>query len=292
MVGAGAGFNEAQQMIFQGTHQTVYSFDIPVTLDEHTIRLSPRVGGGQILNAFSLHLDPEPSTLTETLDAEGNALQRCWFAGPTDHLTIETRFSVENFRSNPFDFIPAEAAVIPMRLKLPQAPLLGPALKGGGHPAVQKLALQLADRCGGGAGAYVLLATRWIYDYIRYESRVDGEPRPAAETLRRRCGACRDTAVLLMSLCRAMAVPARFVSGYQEGTPEMEQHDLHAWAEAWIPGGGWRGFDPTHGLAVADRHIPVAASVDPLLTAPVSGVFFSRDAKAKIPEHHIKMAVS
>ena len=48
-------------------------------------------------------------------------------------------------------------------------------------------------------------------------------------------------------------------------------HDLHAWAEVYVPGGGWRGFDPTLGLAVGDRHIALAAAVDPKQAATVSG---------------------
>jgi transglutaminase-like putative cysteine protease len=58
-------------------------------------------------------------------------------------------------------------------------------------------------------------------------------------------GACRDSGVLLIALCRSLGIPARFVSGYQENDPDTERQDLHAWCEAWIPGGGWRGFDPT-----------------------------------------------
>jgi transglutaminase-like putative cysteine protease len=53
----------------------------------------------------------------------------------------------------------------------------------------------------------------------------------------------------------------------------MDQRHLHAWAEVYIPGGGWRGYDPSHGLVVADRHIALAASFDPEGSAPVRGSF-------------------
>jgi len=279
-------------MKFYGTHRTVYSFGTPVTLDMHTIRLTPRSGGGQLLKKFSLHIDPEPCAITEFIDAEGNAQQRCWFAGKADRLVIETCFEGENRRENPYDYIPSDSAVIPMAVEPPDDRFLRLAQEGGVDPTVQVLAQQQADRCGRSAAAYVLQAMQWVYEHIRYEARVDGHPRSPAETLRMRCGACRDTAVLLMSLCRAMSIPARFVSGYQEGDPDIEQHDLHAWAEAWIPGGGWRGFDPTHGLAVADRHIPLEASSDSALAAPVSGGFYGNHAKAEIPEHHIQIKFS
>jgi transglutaminase-like putative cysteine protease len=84
-------------------------------------------------------------------------------------------------------------------------------------------------------------------------------------------GSCRDFTVLFMEACRAVGLAARFVSGYEEGDSTVLERDLHAWAEVYIPGGGWRGFDPTHGLAVADRHVALVASAFPQFTAPVTG---------------------
>jgi transglutaminase-like putative cysteine protease len=84
-------------------------------------------------------------------------------------------------------------------------------------------------------------------------------------------GSCRDFAVLFMAACQAVGLAARFVSGYQEGDEAQEARELHAWPEVYIPGGGWRGFDPTHGLAVCDRHVPLAAAAHPANAAPVSG---------------------
>ncbi len=57
------------------------------------------------------------------------------------------------------------------------------------------------------------------------------------------------------------------------------QRHLHAWAEIYLPGGGWRGYDPTQGLAVADQHIPLAASPTPSGTAPVSGGWRGSEAQ-------------
>jgi transglutaminase-like putative cysteine protease len=62
------------------------------------------------------------------------------------------------------------------------------------------------------------------------------------------------------------------VSGYAHVDGAAEQ-EFHAWAEAYLPGGGWRGYDPTLGLAVADRHVAVAAAAEPAGAAAVSGTY-------------------
>jgi transglutaminase-like putative cysteine protease len=74
-----------------------------------------------------------------------------------------------------------------------------------------------------------------------------------------------------MEACRAVGLATRFVSGYQEGDLSTDDWELHAWAEVYLPGGGWRGYDPTHGLVVSDRHIALVASANSLYTAPVVG---------------------
>jgi transglutaminase-like putative cysteine protease len=88
-----------------------------------------------------------------------------------------------------------------------------------------------------------------------------------------RAGSCRDLAVLFCAVCRAVGVAARFVSGYECGATSMEHAYMHAWAEVYLEGGGWRGYDPSRGLAVSTFHVPVAAAADAQLAAPVSGTY-------------------
>jgi transglutaminase-like putative cysteine protease len=76
-----------------------------------------------------------------------------------------------------------------------------------------------------------------------------------------------------MDACRAAGLATRFVSGYQEGDPTRAERELHAWVEVYLPGAGWRGYDPTYGVPVADRHVAVAAGLTPRAAAPTSGTF-------------------
>jgi transglutaminase-like putative cysteine protease len=73
--------------------------------------------------------------------------------------------------------------------------------------------------------------------------------------------------VLFAAGCRCMGILARFVGGYEIGGGVLEHAHIHAWAEVYLEGGGWRGYDPSRGLAVAAGHVAVAAAADPLLAA-------------------------
>src|SRR5581483_10726230 len=130
--------------------------------------------------------------------------------------------------------------------------------------------------------SFIAHATDYIHREFHHVVRVQGEALPAYKTLRRREGACRDLAVLLVDICRAMGLAARFVSGYKFDPDSRDAHELHAWTEVYLPGAGWRGYDPSWGLAVADLHIPIAAAPSPLEAAPVSGTFRGTDALSKM----------
>ena len=132
---------------------------------------------------------------------------------------------------------------------------------------------------------------RELFADFNHIHRETGEPQSPATTLQTRLGACRDLAVLFVDCCRAEGLAARFASGYQKGNLQAEQRHLHAWPEVYLPGAGWRGFDPTHGEVIADTHVTVAAAANSKDTMPVSGVFTGQGASSTL-HYDLRIEVS
>ena len=81
-------------------------------------------------------------------------------------------------------------------------------------------------------------------------------------------------AALLLECCRRLGVAARFVGGYIHGpATEAGGAATHAWVEIYLPGAGWKGFDPSNATVVGPDHIPVAVHRDPEAIPPVAGSF-------------------
>lgn len=267
-------------------HNTRYQYAQPVQLGTHILRLQPRVDGSQQLHYFTCEIAPSPRKTIHWLDLEGNVCCQVWFPDTeVTTLTIATQCDVETLRSNPFDYLTDDWAITtpidyPQSVQRLVAPyLMAPYAE---NPPVIDWAQQQLHQAGGNVGVFLTGLTQSIYKNCTYEIRDHGPPWPAGVVLSEQRGTCRDFTVLFMAACRAVGLAARFVSGYQQGDTEQTTRDLHAWPEVYVPGGGWRGFDPTLGLAVADGHIALAAAADPAQAATVIG---------KLQKGHISQSI-
>ena len=280
-------------MLFKITHTTTYTFSRPAFLEPHTIRLQPRCDSSQRLIRFDQEIEPRPAGLSKCLDIEGNSGVHVWFDGLTESLRIMTRCEVETCRENPFDYLVDPAASrLPVEYPDDLRPSLAPyCSRRSADESVTQLAGTIAEEVDKQTLPFLAALNRRISRMCEVTIREEGEPQAPGVTLAQRHGACRDLAALFMDACRALGLGARFVSGYQEGDPDQERRHLHAWAEVYMPGGGWRGYDPTHGLAVADRHVALAAGVHHSLAAPITGTFRGTGVSSRM-QATIKIGVS
>jgi transglutaminase-like putative cysteine protease len=272
-------------MRFEIQHTTTYRYSAPVQLGPHTVRLLPRSDGGQRLQDYHCRVRPQPELQTNVLDAEGNTVTRLWFTGATDELRIETSCRVVTFRNNPHDYIvDTPATRLPPAYDPSETALLGSYLQPRSpSPELLELAARLARQSGHDTLAFLQILNGFLHTRIERIIRDHGAPQSPDDTLRSRRGACRDLATLFMDVCRSQGIAARFVSGYQARTqPGRKQRYLHAWPEVYIPGGGWRGYDPTHGTAVAAEHVALAAAGTAAGTLPVEGCFYGDDVRSEM----------
>lgn len=267
-------------MRYRVSHLTTYLYSQSVLLLPHVVRLRPRCNGDQALEFFQLQVDPTPLGTTQFLDAEGNALLRLWWAEEyTEQLTLQAEFQVATYCINPFHYLLEPwAAKLPIDYPSSLASSLQPYLNT--NPATgglldlvaMQLAQEIAHTVEHNPVMFLSELNQRIYRTCKHYVREMGAPLSPSITWNQQAGSCRDLAVLFMAACRSVGLACRFVSGYQEGDPDTSERDLHAWAEVYLPGAGWRGYDPTQGLAVSDRHIPLIASAWPEQAAPVTGL--------------------
>ena len=260
------------------SHSLRYKYSAPVLLGPHRFCLKPRGHGFQRLLAFDLSITPEPSSLYPLLAASGDEILRARFSAGTDLFLLQAVSEVATQTPPPLELCLEEhAPELPYpigRLNLDlSGSLLGWLPNGQHDPAAVDLAQEALMGSDHQAVAFLTQLVAIIQDRVKYTQRHLGPAWPAGRTLKERVGSCRDLAMLMIETCRSVGLPARFVSGYHLVEPRPKRYELHAWAEIYLPGAGWRGFDPSGRGAIDDRYIVVATSSKPPLTAAVTGTF-------------------
>lgn len=255
------------------THSTLYHYDFPVILEPHIFRLRPRMSSEQWLLAFDLQIVPKPAGTTECLDQDGNLAMNAWFDAPTSELSVMSRFTVELLRENPFDYLlSGESLQLPLWYREPLCAALTPYRNDLQiAESVKQYAKSISAEAQWNTLWFLNALNRQIYQGCGQVVRHYGPPWPSDQTLHLQEGSCRDLAVLFCDACRVMGIAARFVSGYESASAVSRDPYMHAWAEVYLPGIGWRGYDPSRGLAVSNGHVAVAAGFHHDLASPVAG---------------------
>jgi uncharacterized protein (DUF2126 family)/transglutaminase-like putative cysteine protease len=269
------------------SHRTSYRFDRHVNLGPHEIRLRPAPHCRTPVLGYSLNVSPEPHFLNWQQDPYGNWVARLVFPERADRLEIEVDLVADLTVINPFDFfVEPYAEKFPFTYAPALAKELIPFLETAAlGPRLSAWLTEFRASIEPGENPVLLLVrlNQQLQRQIRYLVRMEPGVQPPELTLENASGSCRDTGWLLVQIMRHLGIAARFASGYliqlvadvkaldgPSGT-DHDFTDLHAWAEAFVPGAGWIGFDPTSGLLAGEGHLPLACTADPGNAAPVIG---------------------
>ena len=266
-------------MFYSIRHVTRYRYDAPVRESVMQLYMQPKSDGAQRLQSFQVATTPRTGLQAYT-DHFGNAVYHFDVPGTHQELTVEADAEVE------VQAIPAPPEWVDTSA---WAALEAPQLRGEHFDMLQAHGLAHATP---GLNAFLSekgLAktsdpmttlrrlTRTLFDAFAYAPEATEVDSPIDVALAKRKGVCQDFAHIMIATARSWGVPARYVSGYlftkRDAGDRSAADATHAWVEAFLPGTGWVGFDPTNNVIAGERHIRVAIGRDYNDVPPVRGVF-------------------
>lgn len=262
-------------------HTNVYRYARPVELTAHRLMLRPAESHGLQIRSEQLDIHPAHRISWEH-DVFFNSVAQVFFTEKADRLTIHSRYTVEQFNTNPFDFVlESYTNALPFDYQgddiVDLAPYRQPQYPQDAKAIHDWLRPFLDSNGRGETLPFLLAVNESVAANFGYGAREEAGIQNPAQTLQLHTGSCRDFALLLMEAARHMGLAARYVSGYlcsaDHTQPDIAANATHAWTEIYLPGAGWKGFDPTSGILAAGLHVRVAATRNPLQATPIRGSY-------------------
>lgn len=268
-------------MRFRITHRTTYEYAIPAHDSFNEVRLRPVSDEHQTCLDFNLSIDP-PASVIAYDDYYGNAVHEFGIPYLHGRLNIAATSDVVTFADldQALDYDVIEGA--------DQSPALGtltddeifaddhsefliPSAYVALEPVTHGIANEIRFDGSISVRNFLLRAIEWIYTNITYQVGTTNVHSTVLDVLEGGSGVCQDFSHLLISLCRHVGLPARYVSGYLGDVAESEAS--HAWVEAFVPPYGWVSVDATHGGLCTGRHIKVGVGRDYADVSVVRGTY-------------------
>lgn len=264
-------------------HRTQYSYSEPVTFGPHRLMMRPRDSHDLRLLDTSLTLAPS-ATVHWMHDVFGNSVAIAEFAEPSEQLLVVSSFQAEHYPLPAAELTLEEyARHYPFSYDASEIPDIGRTVERHYPDPEHKVDLWarrfVEQQRDGDTLAILHAMVEAIGSDFSYHRRDEMGTQDPLQTLGSGGGTCRDFALLLMEAARSLGFAARFVSGYLYDESQIGEQSLvgggatHAWAQIYLPGGGWVEFDPTNVLIGGKNLIRVAVTRDPSQAIPLSGSF-------------------
>jgi len=252
-------------------HRTSYTYLAPARASFNEARLQPPSTAQQTVESFVLTTIPA-APLSHYRDFYSNWVHHFEIPNPHARLLIESRSVVS---AHPPPPLPGEAATAPLAalsgLDMPGDcfDYLGPSRFVDVEPATWRLAI---DATAGIADTWhaAQALMRFVHDHLDYLPASTHVHTHLREVLALRRGVCQDFAHVMLGFCRALKMPARYVSGY---LAVENSRATHAWVEVWIPTVGWLALDPTHNRQSDATYIKIGIGRDYADVPPVAGYY-------------------
>lgn len=252
-------------MLLSITHRTTYRYEPRAERVALRMKLFPAATAGQTPRSWSVAVNGEPpqSRITNGF-GDDEAIWVTQEGAETVEVVaegvVETEDAAGVLRGWP---LTARPAVFLRRTALTEP-----------DEAIRALALTATKGLTGLASAHAL--SNAVRDAVDYDPTATDSATTAADALKFGAGVCQDHTHLLISAARSLGAAARYVVGYlyvgEEETGVMSGHaETHAWAEIWVDGLGWVGFDPTNRVCPTDHYVRLAAGLDAPDAAPLRG---------------------
>ena len=271
-------------VIYDLEHTTTYRYRQPVTFGEHRAIFLPSAGRERILS-YSVEANV-PAKIRWKMDTLSNNVALLELSGPAQELRVTYRLRAEHFGIPAIAEFPldARAEEVPVQYTPDEWIDLVVFMRPHAEDPDGSVAAWAKHFVAGDQDDTLDVLERMmdaIWNTLTYQSRETQGTQPPGETLRLRAGTCRDYAWLMIEALRRLGFACRFVSGYLYDAAldggkigMIGSGATHAWLQVYLPGAGWRAYDPTNQITAGFDLIQVAIARHPGQVIPLSGSWF------------------
>ena len=248
-------------MLIKIRHQSVYHYDKPVPYALQRLRLTPRTNSLQTVLDWKVNYSGAHGEVSY-IDGNDNVVELIRHERNASEITVTAEGTVSTFdNAGVFGY---DAGHIPTGMFLRETELTKPG------KAIEALAASIANLENELERMHALKDV--LHASMKFDIAATDATTPAEEALTVGHGVCQDYAHIFISVARLTGLPARYVSGYLMIPGVEEQTASHAWAEAFVAGLGWVGFDAANDMCPNDQYVRLATGLEYRDAAPVSGI--------------------